>query len=71
MVDVKEIERRLEITAQERARSDRRLTRPLRVDDRVRESGIYREVSLGPDVYMAKGQKVRLHRERIGWMRVD
>ena len=58
-MSIKEIKRRLAATAR-RERRNRRPSKPIRVDGRVSESGRYREVSLGPDVYMAEGQRARL-----------
>ena len=70
-MDMKEIKRRLNATDVERARSDHKPPRPIRLGDKVTESGMYRAVSLGPDTYLSKGRKARLHNVEIGLLRID
>ena len=78
-IDTKKIERRLKLEqrlrvveeAETAARRNRKPPRPIPLGDPVPEDGMYRVVPLGPDTYLAKGRRARLHNVEIGLIRID
>ena len=69
-LDTEKIEQRLRTPTTERARSNRCSTL-VQLNDDVDETGRYRPVTVGKDVYLRKGEKARLRRGQIAFLRID